>query len=118
MSVMHVQFGGTYEADRTSRPLIGYGFGSVGAALFDPSDSRDSRWTFAMMMGLGARMPLGASGRVSLRFEARLILEPYSVEDGDPIFCGGIGPCFVAPLADFVGEFGDGIDDRNDLLFL
>lgn len=96
LSVVHLQVGGTFETDRSRRPLIGYGTGGIGAGLFKPGDGRDSRWTFAMMMGLGARMPLGEGDRFSLRAEVRLILEPYAVEQGQPLWCGDTGPCYVA----------------------
>ena len=92
IDVWYFQAGGHYEIiDRG--PVVPYGLGLLGAAWFNPGGGSraESEWALAGTFGGGARIPLGASGKVNLRLEGRInITIPWW---GGSLYCGG-GGCY------------------------
>ena len=94
IDVWYFQVGGHYEIiDRG--PVVPYGIGLLGAAWSNPKGGSraTSEWALAGTFGGGARIPMGASGKVSLRLEGRInITIPWA---GGSLYCGG-GGCYTS----------------------
>jgi len=94
LDVWYVMLGGQVELiDRG--PVVPFAIGTLGIAWFNPTGAsaadRGSDTSFAGMFGGGARVPLGQSGKVSLRLEGRMYLTiPWG---GASLYCGG-GGCY------------------------
>jgi len=94
MDVWYFMAGGELEiVDRG--PVVPFAIGAIGVAWFNPtagSADRGSETMFAGAFGGGARVPLGQSGRVSLRLEGRLNLTiPFA---GASLYCGSGSGCY------------------------
>ena len=93
MEVEYLQFGGTYLFDgETTRPFLAM---TVGLSQFDPGIAgSDSESFFSASLGGGVQ--LNATGRLGVRFEARVFT---TFVDGDSkIFCAsdeGTGACLI-----------------------
>ena len=77
-------------------PVVPFAIGTIGLAWFNPTEgsgNRGSETMFAGTFGGGARIPLGQSGRVSLRLEGRLNLTvPWG---GASVYCSGGSGCYT-----------------------
>ena len=93
-AVNYIQVGGRQEFGTGSRiyPFLDF---SLGLGIFDPkAEGVESDTRFSWSVGGGLRLPVGQSGRTSIRADGRLWVTP--VPSGDyGVWCDFFG-CFVA----------------------
>jgi hypothetical protein len=86
MGTHYFQLGGLRGVRRDK--LMPFGYGSLGATLFDPQeDGLESEWRFSMVLGVGAKFY--ASERMGLRAQVGMLL-PFQWSGGT-LWCGSGG---------------------------